>query len=592
MHNLHIAHMLRHRAHIYKNKEVFRFKVGDNYKSMSWNTFIHQSEIISKYLISINIGCNDNVGIFSNNMPQWTISDLGILSIRSTVVPIFPTNTKSQLEYVINETAMRVLFVGDNVQLKQAYKLLKQANPLEKIITFHPHNINDKNVIFFNDILSRTFNDDIELKLNIQLETASKDDLASIIYTSGTSGEPKGVMLTHYNFLRSFENTSHSVPLYENDISLCFLPLSHVFERCWSFLILYNGGINVYNENPKEILDTMRIVKPTVMCTVPRLFEKVYAGIEDNVSKWSPKKQKLFNWAKKTGLRYIEYKKDGKSAPLFLALQQRIAKHLVYNKIRSIFGGKIRIIPCSGSSISGELKRFFHAMDIFLLYGYGATETTATVSCMHEHKYDFENTGQLVSGIEAKISEENMILIKGDTIFKGYYKKPEQTAEVLKNGWYYTGDEGCLFEDGTLLMRDRLKDIMKTSTGKMVSPQKIELILSQSPLIEQICVIGDNRKYLSALIVPSYTMVAEKLKHARLQLINKQDFANSKQVNALVLENINELQKDLPVYEKVVKIAILPEPFSIDNSLLTNSLKVRRKEINKVYAKEISQLYS
>ena len=592
MHNLHMAHMLRHRANKYKDREVFRYRKGEEYKRISWDSFILQSEAVSKFLLSIGITTNDNVGIFSNNMPQWTISDLGILSIRAVVVPIFPTNTKSQLEYVVRETGMRVIFVGDDVQLKIARKVLKEDNALEKVVTFNCKEVEDKDVVSFNSIVSRSYGEELSLKLSVQIETASENDLASIIYTSGTSGEPKGVMLTHLNFMSSIKNTTKRVPLSHHDVSLCFLPLSHVFERAWTYIILYSGAINVYNENPKEIMDALKMAKPTVMCTVPRLFEKTYEGIEAEVTTWSPFKQKIFDWAKNVGLKYIEYRKDNKSAPLFLYLQRKIAKALVFDKIRGIYGGNIRFIPCAGSALSIELKKFFHAMEIFVLYGYGATETTATVSCLKQDKYDFENTGHVVSGVEVKISDENMILVKGDTVFKGYYKKPEQTAEALKDGWYYTGDEGKLFDDGTLLMRERLKDIIKTSTGKMVSPQKIELILSQSSLIEQVCVIGDNRKYLVALVVPVYSNVSKQLKHAGSHLKEQLDYATCPQVNALILEDIHALQKDLPLYEKVVKIAVLPEAFSLDNKLLTNSLKMRRKMINQVYRDVIGELYA
>ncbi|TAJ09286.1 long-chain fatty acid--CoA ligase [Marinilabiliaceae bacterium JC017] len=587
----HIAHMLRYRAEKYTDREVFRYKKNDCYASISWRTFKQQSEAIAKFLLSKNITTHDMVGIFSQNYPQWTICDLGILSTRAAVVPVYPTATFKQLEYIVNETEMQILFVGDNAQYEHAIKALDNTASLKLLVTFNCDASDDERVIRFEDIMAQSFNADLDNALQKQLSEASTDDLATIIYTSGTTGEPKGAMLNHSNFLASFRIHAIRLQVSETDVSMCFLPLCHIFERAWTFFLLYSGGVNVYNANPKAIMEELPKVKPTIMCAVPRFFEKIYDGIQNTAEEWPAIQRAIFNRALIVGLKYIEYQKDSKKAPIALRIQRNIADALVLKKVRKVFGGNIRFMPCSGSAMTTKLRRYFHAMGLFVNYGYGASETLATVSCMRHDLYDFDYSGSIMPEVKVKISDENMILVKGPTIFNGYYKKPEETAEVLKDGWYYTGDQGAIPEEGKLLMTERIKDIIKTSTGKYISPQKIELILSHCDLIEQLCVIGDNRKYLTALIVPAFDKLKKLMRQKGVDLSTYHALIKHPLVKELFEKNLAELQSDLPRHEKVAKFALLPEPFTIDNTMLTSSMKVRRKQVNKVYADEIAKLY-
>ncbi len=571
----HIAHMARHRAEKYNNRTAFKYKQGDEYAAISWTEVIKQSDQVSRFLIKNGISPDDKVGIYSQNRPQWTISDLAILSIRAVVVPVYPTAAFSQLQYIIEETEMSVLFVGDDEQLPNALQALEQTSSLKHIVTFDCKATDNDRVTRFEDILTLDLQTEDDT-LRLRLSEATASDLATIIYTSGTTGEPKGAMLQHKQFMHAFKIHENRLSLSDKDVSFCFLPLSHVFERTWTYLIMYNGATNVYNLNPKQVVDELPKVKPTVMCVVPRFFEKTYDAIQQTAERWPKAQKAIFNWAIQTGHQYIEYQKDNRKAPLILQLKGSIANALVYKKVRQVFGGNIRFIPCAGSALNNYLLRFFHSIGLFICYGYGATETTATVSCMPMSNYDFNFTGDIMPGIEVKINEDNMILVKGDTIFKGYYKKPSQTAEVLKDGWYYTGDQGSIPLPGKLHMTERIKDIIKTSTGKYISPQKIELQLSQSEKIEQICVIGDNRKYLTALIVPAL----ETIKQQKQITLEEE-----------IQTDINKLQVDLPKHEHVVKIKVLGEPFSIDNTMLTNSLKVRRKQVNQIYKEQIEAMY-
>ncbi|MBR8534880.1 long-chain fatty acid--CoA ligase [Carboxylicivirga sediminis] len=586
----HIARMLRSRADKYTTREVFRYKNDESYQSIDWQTFKEQSEQIAKFLLAKKATTGSNIGIYSQNRPQWTISDLAILSIRSVVVPLYPTATFEQLKYIIDETGMEMLFVGDDEQLVNAQKALDETSSLKYVVTFNCNANNDERIFTFEQILE-TNCEEQTTQLYSQLEEGQADDLATIIYTSGTTGEPKGVMLHHSHFMHSFKIHDQRLSLSENDVSMCFLPLSHVFERTWTYYLLHCGGTNVYNVNPKAIIEELPKVSPTVMCVVPRFFEKTYDAIQQTADRWPQWQKNVFNWAIKTGQSYIEYEKDNRTAPFSLSVKRRIANALVYKKIKQVFGGNIRFMPCAGSALNNFLLRFFHSIGLHICYGYGTTETTATVSCMPNQNYDFDYTGDIMPDIEVKINEENMILVKGETVFSGYYKKPEQTAEVLKDGWYYTGDQGSIPQPGKLHMTERIKDIIKTSTGKYISPQKIELELSKSKFIEQICIIGDNRKYLTALIVPTYPAIEKLANSENIKAENMAVLLAEPFIYKLIEKEIAKCQTHLPRHEHVIKFHLLPEPFSIDNSMLTNSLKVRRKQVNQIYSDTIEAMY-
>jgi long-chain acyl-CoA synthetase len=335
----------------------------------------------------------------------------------------------------------------------------------------------------------------------------------------------------------------------------------------------------------------MKVAKPTVMCTVPRFYEKTYEGIIAEVSKWPSIKKSIFKWAFDVGHAFIEYKKDAKKAPIGLTLKHTIAEKLVFKKLRNVLGGNVRMLPCAGSAISPTLLKFFHAAGLFVNYGYGATETTATVSCFKKDTYSFDYTGSIMPEVEIKIDENKEILIKGKTVFKGYYNKPEETAKVLVDGWYKSGDEGFVVNGEYLMMTDRIKDLIKTSVGKYVSPQKLELLISQSKYIEQVVVFGDNRKFMSALIVPSFKNLEEVLPELNIKISEPAQLVKNEKINSFFKEQIEACQSDLTSYEKVVKFTLIPENFSIENNALTNTLKIKRKVIEQKYQAEIEKMY-
>jgi long-chain acyl-CoA synthetase len=432
----------------------------------------------------------------------------------------------------------------------------------------------------------------MEKNLEALQEEAGPDDLATILYTSGTTGEPKGVMLTHDNFMSCFEIHKERLDVNKNDVSLCFLPLSHVFERTWSYYMMYCGVENVFLENPREVINELPVANPTVMCVVPRFFEKTYEGIMKEFNGWPTYKQRIFNWSVKTGHQFSEYSAGNKKAPLLLSVKRKVADRLVLKKLRNIFGSRMRTMPCSGAAISQELLRFFHATGVFVNYGYGATETTATVSCFRTDTYNFETCGTVMPDVMVRITEAGEIQVKGRTVFTGYYKKPKQTSEVLSDGWYSTGDEGYLIEDNQLVMTDRLRDLFKTSVGKYVSPQKLELLVGQNRFIEQLIIFGDNKKFITALIVPSFENLALEMKNIGIQTSDPEQLIQDLNVIKLFEKELEKAQVTLAPFERIAKFTLLAEPFSIENNGLTSTLKVRRKVIREQYREKIDQMYS
>ncbi|MHC1703845.1 MAG: long-chain fatty acid--CoA ligase [Tenuifilaceae bacterium] len=591
----HLVNMIMERASLYGSREVFKFKkdTSSDYTSLNWNQLATEIQNVSKALISLGFRENENIGIFSDNKPEWTISDFGILGIRGIVVPFYATSSKQQLKYIVDETRMRLIFVGNKEQCEKALWLLDNTETIKMIVVFEPGVApNNDKCIDWKTFCSLANKEDYTPIFTKLMNEAQPEDLATIIYTSGTTGEPKGVMLDHATFFYCFRIHDERLDVNDKDISACFLPLSHVFERTWTYFILYRGATNAYIENPREVVKQLPIIKPTMMCTVPRFFEKTYEGIQLELSKWPSVKQNIFNWSISIGHKNSEYLSKNQKTPFGLSIKYSIADKLVLKKLRNIFGGNIKFMPCAGAAISPKLLRFFHAAGIFVNYGYGATETTATVSCFKSSTYDFDTCGSIMPGIQVKISNESEILIKGSTVFKGYYNKPEETSKTLIDGWYHSGDQGYITPFGNLVMQDRIKDLIKTSVGKYVSPQKIELLFGQDPFIEQVIAIGDNRRFVTALIVPSFEMIKKEATKLNVTFADNIELISNPTIIDFYSKRIEKIQEEFTPYEKVVKFKLLPESFSIQNGMLTNTLKVRRNKLIELFNKEIEEMYS
>jgi long-chain acyl-CoA synthetase len=586
--------MVRERAEQFGKSEVLRYKDKSSgiYMGISWETLLEMVNKVSCALLSLGYTTESKIGIYSDNKPEWTIADLGILQTGGVVVPFFGTSSFNQLKYIVDETGMGLIFVGNDEQKERALKLAEKDENLRMVVGLDPSLVSEAEKFCTWDQFLLLGNDskysDLIAK---QLEKADSGDLATIIYTSGTTGDPKGVMLTHNNFMYCMKIHDERLEVSRSDVSLCFLPLSHVFERAWTYYILNRGAVNVYLENPKLVIDVLPEVRPTVMCTVPRFFEKTYEGIRTEESKWPGYKRKIFEWAINIGKQHSEYLKQNSVPPAGIQIRKGMADMLVLKTLRKVFGGRIRFMPCAGAAIRPELLQFFHAAGIFVNYGYGATETTATVSCFRSDVYDFYSTGTIMPGITVDFTSEGEILVKGSTVFSGYYRKPGETAKVLTDGWYHTGDTGKLTESGDLLMIDRINDIFKTSGGKYISPQKVELLLCDDNFIEQAVVIGDNRKYISALIVPSVSRLRNQFGLLGEKVDDAEILVREKAVIDFMKLRIDRLQADLPSYERVVRFTLLPELFSIENEALTATLKIRRRIVEKKFSVLIEEMY-
>lgn len=587
-----VSLLVRDRIAEYKDKNALGYRSNDHkWKFVTWTKMGEEIDSISKFLIDIGVQENENVGIFSSNYIEWTISDIAILSCRAIVVPIHFTAPLQSIEYIIRETKIKVIFVGEQDLYDKLIKIKDRLDLDLKIIVF------DKNVKFNNNFTFQ-YNTAIELgrksesddKLEDRLNRVNENDTLTIIYTSGTTGEPKGVVLTNRSLMNSMRIHDLYLDMTEKYVSLAILPLSHVFERAWTFYCLHRGITNHYLHYPR-IIEAMKEVKPDTMCCVPRFFEKVYTTIHDTINKGSGFKRFMFNWSVRNAKLALELRLNNKSIDPLLKFRLNIADKLVLSKLRQVFGGNIKFMPCSGAMLQDEINIFFHAIGINIKYAYGLTETFATVAGFTDKDIKFGTTGKCLPEVEVKISEEGEILVKGETVFKEYYKKPKENSVAFIDGWFRTGDLGGFDESGYLIMKERIKDMIKLSSGLYVSPQQIENEFSDNTLIDQIIVIGDNMNYLSALIVPDYTKLEELAKEKSVSFDNLGKLIINKDMIKVFKEKINEVQKDQPEYLKIKKIRLLPEKLSIETGEMTPTLKVKRNIIAEKYKDLINEMY-
>jgi long-chain acyl-CoA synthetase len=551
-------------------------------------------EDTAKALIANGVKPGDKVAIMSRNMPEWTISDYAIQLVRAVSVPLFSSTSVAQAEYMIHETECVLFMAGEQEQYDVARELIQKVPSLSKIVVFDRAVQLDKSVSseYFSDFQSTGRLGSYADQLQILSAEAHEQDLCTIIYTSGTSGEPKGVMLSLANFLHCLHIHDLRLNVDDTDVSLCFLPLSHIFERGWTFNVLSKGMVSYYLRNPKEVVDVVRVVKPTIMCSVPRFFEKTYEGVNAEIAKSSALKQAIFRWAINVGGKRLDYIWNKRPVPQRLNIAYAIADKLVLAKGRGALGGNFRFMVCGGAALSLDIIHFFEQVGIHIKVGYGLTETTASVTCLLDDDLNTNSVGKVMPLLEVKIGENDEIMVKGGTVFMGYYKKPEYTAEVFKDGYFCTGDAGRLDENDYLFLKDRIKDIIKTSSGKYIAPQKIESVLTADKYIEQITIIGNERKYVTALVVPASIAFEKLMKEMGLDKKSREEQVKEKAVIAFYQKRIDAAQKDLSPYEQVKKIVLLPAEFTIQSGELTPSLKIKRRVVAEQFKAEIENMYS
>lgn len=593
----HLVEDIKQNVKRFKDKTAIYYKNNtlNKWEGISWIDFGNQIKQVSKGLLKFGIQPQQNIGIVAENMPEWIIADMAIMSIRAVTVPIYATNSKNEIEYIVNDAEISILFVGSQGEYDKVFEISKNNTYLKLIVALNKEIViqGSKNSIYLSDFMQGKIEETSEMEFKKRHFEANLTDLASIIYTSGTTGEPKGVMLDHNNFGASLKAHEDELNVSENDISLSFLPLSHIYERSWVFFCLHMGIEVYFNQDPKQIAEVLKEVKPTVMCTVPRIFEKIFAAIQDKRKEASPTKMKIASWALGIGNAYYnKHKRIEKEVPLGLKLKYKIADKLVLSKLRDVFGGRIKFMPCGGAPLSADMVSYFHSFGLNIKCGYGLTETTATVSLFGDTNFEFNSAGKAIKGTQIKIGANNEILVKGPGVMHGYYKKPKETAEVFIDGWFRTGDAGKMDEAGNLVITDRIKDLMKTSGGKYIAPQKLETALINDSFIEQIAVIGDQQKYVTALAVPSFENIKKYAIEHKISFKDVEELINHNQIKDMFEKRLEDLQKEFSRFEKIKKFTLLPEEFSIEAGEITATLKLKRKVIQKKYKELIDKMYN
>ena len=575
----------------YPKDDLMLYKVKGHYTPISTEEFGEKVINFSLGLKALGLNAGDKLIILSENRPEWTMTDVATLCLGGITVPIYTNLSPEQIKYIVNDSDAKVV-VCSNEELWGNVESIKSELPLvSHFITFLPDA--PEGMKTFNDILELgKQKSQEEPELFEQLALAVKPaDVASIIYTSGTTGEPKGVMLTHSNFISNVTSVSGIIPISQKDTSLSFLPLSHSYERTVTFAMLYNGCTIGYVESMETVAENMLEVRPTIMGAVPRLFEKIYAKVMDNVLTSSNVKRKIFFWALKTGKEFGFRHLENKPISGILRFKRNLAHKLVFSKIIEKTGGRINYFVTGAAPLSKDIAEFFYAMGIVVLEAYGLTETSPAATFNTFEDLKFGTVGKPIPGVDVKIAEDGEILIKGPNVMKGYYKKEEETKEVIRGEWFYSGDIGYLDEDGFLVITDRKKDIIVTAGGKNVAPQQIENLLKTNLYITTAVAIGDARRFISALIVPDFDKLEEYAKLNEISFTDRSDLVAKDQIVDFMLSEVNKNLKDLAAYEKVKKIALLDRDFEIAKGEITPTLKVKRNIIEEKFADLIESMY-
>ena len=587
----HPVEFLLHACRTRGQKVALEAERDGSWYGHSWQELGARIDQLASLLLDSGCQVQEKVAILAPNMPAWTIADLALLSIRAVVVPLYPTSTVEQMSYVLKDAGARLLFVAGQQELSAAIALWQQG-VIDQILVL------DETPIPADCPVARALSERLATiepqreALAVRRAGFTLQDLCTLVYTSGTTGEPKGVMLDMANLQAVWQQHDERVSVGAADVSLSLLPLSHVYERFWTYYVLYRGAKNVYLRDPQALMSVLDRVRPTVMCAVPRVYEKAYNIIHSKVAEANILSRSLFNWSKQVALAHLARRQAGKPASLWQRAVHVMADRLVFAKMRQRFGGRARLLPVGGARLADEIYAFFNAAGLPLVYGYGMTETAATVSCPLPDELPIGTIGTPFAALEVRLGAEGEIEVKGPTLMRGYYNKPAETAAAFTaDGFFRTGDAGRFDEQGRLIFIERLKELMKTSNGKYVAPQRVEGVLSQDPLFEQVAVIADGRHYVSALIVPCQRQLEKYAHSVGIEFQHSVELLRHNRIVSYVESRLQALQQELARYEQVKKFTLLARPFSLEQGELTPTLKLRRRVIEERFGAEIDAMY-
>ena len=591
--------LVHRQAAKYGDKPALKYKDYDTetWIPVGWNEFDRIVRLAANALVAVEVEEQENVGIFSQNKPECLYTDFAAFANRAVTIPLYATSSPLQVQYIVNDACIRYLFIGEQFQYDAAFSVFGYCETLKQMIIFDRSVRKDPR-----DLTSLYWDEFLELgkglphQALVDERTARVDehDLMNILYTSGTTGEPKGVMLRYSNYNEIFRVHDDLLStLTDHDVSLNFLPLTHIFEKAWTYFCLHRGTLVCVNLRPAEVQQSLREVRPTVMCSVPRFWEKVYQGVHERIANESPLRRALMLNALKVGREHnLDYVRLGKTPPLMLRMKYKFYEKTIYALLKKTIGLENgNFFPTAGAAVSDEICEFAHSVGLNMMVGYGLTESTATVSLYHVQDFEIGSVGNIIPGLEVKINENSEILLRGKTITDGYYKKPRATAEAFDaDGWFHTGDAGYL-HNGHLYLTGRIKELFKTSNGKYISPQALETRLTIDRYIDQIAIIADRRKFVSALIVPVYEYVKEYAARKNISYNSMEELLKHPKILALFQARIDTLQQQFAHYEQVKRFVLLPRPFSMEQGELTNTLKLRRAVVAEHFKDVIDKIY-
>lgn len=591
MDDRHLGGMITDRCRRFAGQVAMQYKTDATWQAVTYGEMGRMIDAAAGALLGLAVPRGARVGIFAANRYEWALADFAAQCIGAVSVPIYATNTARQAEFIIRDAGIELLFVGDEAQYRMMRPLAEGGAPLRHLVAFDPVADPAPGTRSFRDLLTHPPDDAQREELARRGREVQPDDLATIIYTSGTTGDPKGVMLTHGNFFHQLAAIDANFEVGPQDRSICFLPLSHVYERTWSYVVFSHGARNYYVADPRSVVAAFQEVRPTAMVSVPRLYEKIYATVQSRLEAAPPLRRRLFHWALGVGRAWGAGARGGKGRGLGLTLRHGLADRLVLRKIREIVGGEKNFFSAGGAPLSKEIEEFFLACGLLICQGYGLTETSPMIAYNTPRHFKFGTVGRPVPGCDVRIGEHGEVQVRGPNVMLGYFNNPQATAAAFVDGWLRTGDVGHFDEEGFLVITDRIKDLIITSGGKNIAPQHIETTIGKDFYIEQIAAVGDRRHFISALIVPAFAELEKFARERGIPFTDREDLVRHPEIIAFYRQRIDAQSAELARYETVKRFTLLPEAFSQEGGEITPTQKIRRKVVQEKYREAIDTMY-